>query len=331
MTADKKCLEKWFQYSYELLYGDESTSSSYSAGKKDFLKRMLVLGRKIFSLSSCATMNCLEKEIQFFFGSDVDLNSDDYSLIEIFLIFCVSENCEHRSLFLEQILELNEDLQTQLMLIIKNTTYTLLSKENCTSISQSPFYNVASIPKSHEEIFCLACESKEGTIASLRKELSDQISKEQERERNLKDNLLLEVNKTVDVELALLRKEEIIRDKEKTISELERKANDAEQKAASFSLIARKVSELQDEVTKLILCIHVFSSHKYYSIQIDVLKPQAERLVTVESQVERLRARLEELQDAKQQLSAETASHAKTYSVIKSNIFNIKNVLDIDI
>lgn len=193
-----------------------------------------------------ATMNCLEKEIKFYFGSYAHLNADD-ALIEIFLIFCVSENCEHRSLFLEQILELNEDLQTQLMLIIKQTTYTLLPKENCMASSQSPMYN-AHTPKNNVDIFCISCESKDGTIASLRKELSDQISSEQERERNLKDNLLLEVNKTVDVELTLLRKEEILREKEKTISELERKVYDAEQKAASFSLTSRKVSELQDEV-----------------------------------------------------------------------------------
>ena len=60
-----------------------------------------------------------------------------------------------------------------------------------------------------------------------------------------------------------------------------------------------------------------------------MLKPQAERLLTVESQVEKLRARLEELQDAKQQLSAETASHAKTYSVINLNT-NIKTILNTD-
>jgi hypothetical protein len=114
--------------------------------------------------------------------------------------------------------------------------------------SQSPMFNAAHTPQNNLDIFCLACESKDGTIASLRKELSDQISSEQERERNLKDNLLLEVNKTVDVELTLLQKEEILREKEKTISELEKKVCDAEQKAASFSLTARKVSELQDEV-----------------------------------------------------------------------------------
>ena len=249
--VDENCLEKWFQYSYGLLYGNESTtSSSLYLGKKEFLNRMLVLGRKIFSLSSCATISCLEKEIQSFFGSDVDLSAED-AMIEIFLIFCVSEYCEHRSLFLEQILELNEALQTQLMFIIKNTTYTIISNENSSSLSSKPSsFNRVPALKSSELAFCLACESKEGTIASLRKELSDQITHEQERERNLKDNLLLEVNKTVDVELALLRKEEILRDKEKLISDLERKVNDAEQKAASFSLTARKIAELQDEVIK---------------------------------------------------------------------------------
>ena len=54
-----------------------------------------------------------------------------------------------------------------------------------------------------------------------------------------------------------------------------------------------------------------------------MLRPQAERLLTVDNQIERLRARLEELQDAKQQLSAESASHAKTYSVI----LQLKNLL----
>ena len=107
--VDKICLEEWFQYSYGLLYGNESTtSSSLYLGKKEFLNRMLVLGRKIFSLSSYATFNCLEKEIQNFFGLDADLSVEG-AMIEIFLIFCVSENCEHRSLFLEQILELNEE------------------------------------------------------------------------------------------------------------------------------------------------------------------------------------------------------------------------------
>ncbi len=248
--VDKICLEEWFQYSYGLLYGNESTtSSSLYLGKKEFLNRMLVLGRKIFSLSSYATINCLEKEIQNFFGLDADLSVEG-AMIEIFLIFCVSENCEHRSLFLEQILELNEDLQTRLMFIIKNTAYSIISKESSRSLSSQPSsFNKVPVFKNSEQVYCLACESKEGTIASLRKELSDQITHEQERERNLKDNLLLEVNKTVDVELALLRKEEILRDKDKIISDLERKVNDAEQKAASISLTAKKVAELQDEVS----------------------------------------------------------------------------------
>ena len=56
-----------------------------------------------------------------------------------------------------------------------------------------------------------------------------------------------------------------------------------------------------------------------------MLRPQAERLLTVDNQIERLRARLEELQDAKQQLSAESASHAKTYSVILK--LKLKNLL----
>ena len=94
----------------------------------------------------------------------------------------------------------------------------------------------------------MACELKESTIATLRQQLSDQISQERQAERQMKDCLLQETSKTVNVELSLLQKEEVLREKDKVIAELNRRISESDLKVNNLLSTASQLCQLQDEV-----------------------------------------------------------------------------------
>lgn len=250
---ENSCLENWFNYSYSLLYGQDFDYAPPCTSIKEQIdrKRLLKFGIKAFSLPSCSSMSCLEIEIRKYFGLNVILDRQD-SITEILLIFCVSEHCEYQKLFLEQILELNEDIQMQLMIIIKNTSFTFVSEESrmliSTQANSDSYGSLQTCSGSMQDIYCMACELKESTIATLRQQLSDQISQERQAERQMKDCLLQETSKTVNVELSLLQKEEVLREKDKVIAELNRRISESDLKVNNLLSTASQLCQLQDEV-----------------------------------------------------------------------------------
>jgi len=65
-------------------------------------------------------MESMLAEVERLYGLRVEFQQHQL-LLEIFLIFGVSQYCEDRAIFLNQIMEMNSEIQAQLMCIIQSS------------------------------------------------------------------------------------------------------------------------------------------------------------------------------------------------------------------
>jgi uncharacterized protein YigA (DUF484 family) len=166
--------------------------------------------------------------------------------------------------------------------------------------------NNSRINRHDDDKSCMNCLIKDESIVELKTEL-DTIrvnSDDYKIISKLKSDNVTSSNKLVDAELLVIEKEEELNKKNIKIQDLIKQINDLEDNIKENINISKTINELQD--------------------QLDVLKPQAEKVDIVERQMERLRERLDDLNNIKSQLKSESSSHEITHN----NLLNAEKELD---
>lgn len=141
---------------------------------------------------------------------------------------------------------------------------------------------------------CSTCAERALQIDQLQISLEASLQREREIESKLKGEVAQAMNRLVDAEIAVIDREEQISKRNSLINEAESKIRDLEEALREQSKMVKNLADLQDEL--------------------DILRPQAEKLDASERQVERLRERLDELSAVRQQLKTESAAHEETHS-----------------
>lgn len=140
---------------------------------------------------------------------------------------------------------------------------------------------------------CKPCANKDSALKQLTADLEAALSKAHDVEIRLKGEIAAEKNKLVDSELQIIDREQQLNQKDQDVSAAKKRISELEAQLAKHTSSSQELMRLQDEV--------------------DVLRPKAEKADQAEVQIERLRSRLEELVDVRQQLKSETAAHTETY------------------
>lgn len=140
---------------------------------------------------------------------------------------------------------------------------------------------------------CKPCANKDSALKQLTADLEAALSKAHDVEIRLKGEIAVEKNKLVDSELQIIDREQLLKQKDQDVAAAKKRISELEAQLAKHTSSSQELMRLQDEV--------------------DVLRPKAEKADQAEVQIERLRSRLEELIDVRQQLKSETAAHTETY------------------
>lgn len=153
-----------------------------------------------------------------------------------------------------------------------------------------------SIHKQNDDKLCMDCLLKDESILDLKTELDTIRLKSDDYKliSKLKTDNVTSSNKLVDAELLIIEKEEELNKKNIKIQDLIKQKQELEDIIKENIIISKTITELQD--------------------QLDVLKPQAEKVDLVERQMERLRERLDDLNNIKSQLKSESLQHEITHN-----------------
>ena len=141
---------------------------------------------------------------------------------------------------------------------------------------------------------CRPCGEKDEALKRLSADLETALSQAHETEVRLKGEIAVERNKLVDSELQVIDREEQISRRDQDVAAANKRIAELEALAAKQNNATQELHKLQDEI--------------------DVLRPKAAKAEQAEVQIERLRSRLEELIDVRQQLKTEAAAHSETYN-----------------
>jgi hypothetical protein len=273
----------------------------------------LEVGKYILGLPSVATMEDVYNEVSIIFNCEVV----EFSLVvEYMLVHAVSEQCQNRSDFVTGIMSLEPEAQMFLMQVIQDNINASASRreevqnegdeeklnESSDDVQlpvnevDSPVRHSVEKAEDGEQKYaneCYVCAEKNMQLKKLQQDIAIQSGRQRDEILKLKDEINAVNNKVVDLELAVLEKDDAIFQRDKTLEEQMVHKEKLDLMVEQNAKLEEQLMLLQDEV--------------------DVLKPLAAKLDQAESQVDRYRSKLDELSDIKQQLKVESSKHAETY------------------
>jgi DNA repair exonuclease SbcCD ATPase subunit len=258
-------------------------------------------------------------------------------LAEALLIVAVSGDCEVRSEFVGNILQLDQGHQTNLMNLIQNGLAEYFDSadddgENETEITCSDSgnddvdlddENVSSTGHdgnpnekfdrrlSGESLVgnesCMECIHKDEIIRKMQIDKENTAHAESDEVIRLKTELAESKNKIVDHEMSIVEKEDALASTMARYEEAQARIGNMEVQLDNQSESLKELSALRDEI--------------------DILKPLAEKSEAYESQMTRLREKLDELNGVKQMLNTETAAHSETHTSLLAAEQQIEGLL----
>lgn len=268
---------------------------------------ILVVGRSILSLHSQATIDDIHNEISVVYNVDGDLQEASI-ILEYLLVHAVSENCGKRADFVQDIMNMEPEAQMYLMQIIQdklsagdsNEADDVGDEESVVEFTVEDVHvpvvvhqREHHIDTCREAAGCSVCPDKDNHIKRLQHEIEQVVAKFREETCKLRDESGTASNKIVDLEYAVMEKDGIIFERDQELKEYHAQKE-------KFEIVFQKNVKLEEQVLVL-------------QDEIDMLKPQAAKLDFAEAQVDRFRAKLDELNDIKQQLKVESSNHSETY------------------
>jgi hypothetical protein len=298
---------------------------------------IIYLGKDIFNiitddtsiLQSDLLTSIIENIEDHFALPSNTINLDDIHIqLKYFLIAAVSQSCENQSSYIQNILGLEPEYQSVLMEIIKTGTTESSNELNILETETSEFENVLmnnnndeeaesqfpphqqsyddllSKSKSKQNLYsdesidniCNTCYEKSIIISNHIKSIECMKARENELEMKFKTEIATNMNKLVDAEVLLIEKDQLITSLKEQIDQSSKQLHDLDEKLSSYKDYTTKVLILQD--------------------QIDVLIPQTEKVQALEIQISRLREKLDEQSNLKQQLKQESQAHSETHKVM---------------
>jgi len=281
-----------------------------------FAESLQTVGRSIFSLSIHSTLYDIVSEISKIYRVDCDVDDLD-AIVEYILIHGVSEHCDLRGEFVQGIMSLEPEVQIYLMQIIEenllqNNSIQSPIKENIHVVDDSrneveslegmvisqhiivEQNNVDAEKIKDSKIFsCFECIEKDQLTKKLSNEIDNLHLKYQQETHKLKEEISMNRNRLVDLELLIIERDDLIFQHKNKLLDYDKHHEKLEISNVRINQLEEQLQALQDDL--------------------EVLKPQAVKLDHAEAQLERYRSKLDELNDIKQQLKAESSSHSSTY------------------
>ena len=222
-----------------------------------------------------------------------------HNISKLCLLHAVSSKCARRAEYVQGIIALDPVIQGELMQIIKRgMTQCIMADDNDEKddiiISETHSEPVAPSRKRDREadIDCSGCHEKDKEISHLQASIRRAVCKEEEDAQQYQHELSIRDSKLMDADLQLMKRDERIRNQQKEVEQNQLLIREQQLALQEISKSEEKIKELQDEI--------------------DILKPRSERLESVEASKEKLKLKLDEMADLKEQLAAEGAAHLKT-------------------
>eukprot|EP01039_Chlorochromonas_danica_P005224 gene5224-5755_t len=216
-------------------------------------------------------------------------------IAEVLLFHAVSEHCAHRADCVQLILSLDEDSQLYLMETIKQ----YISKQpDEVQEEDEEEEEAVSDPlagsTSSSSATCAQCAHLTHHLDLLRAEVGNQAKAFEKEVNEFKRRLAMESSRLEDCEGLLFQKEQLMADLQKQFDSQGDELKEAKKAQYELIQLQHMLTTLQDEV--------------------EVLRPQADRADLLENNLNKLRERLEEMSEVKQQLKVEVNGHQETYS-----------------
>lgn len=288
---------QWVLAFYDEINNLDESIVDFEESSKDLSSKIGYVAAKCFGDNDSKILlidTLIEKLNEYFNGNILAaLKSSVNILLEGLLIFAVSEECFEREKAVEIIMKMDNDIQFTLMTIIQGQMAIYASDEIVESVEEIIENNNLMV-KHMEESLCMECDKKQIQVSTL---ISQQETMRQEfivLENKLKNEIASESHKLIDAELTIIEKDRLIETKIKELNELSSRIHELEIKVSNEKNIFQDLQNLQDKI--------------------DVLQPQAERLHLAETQLEKVKEKLDELKGVKTQLQAESAAHVETYN-----------------
>ena len=183
-------------------------------------KSCRIVGQHILSLDQKATIEDVKQELHAIYGSNCE--SNDISIIEFLLVHAVSEDCQGRCKFLEEILNLEDEAQLYLMQVIQDHHCHAITDQNesvvadtLTSPVRAPEFSAYHFERNiHTLDFssdtCTACIDKDALIKRLQQEVMLLITTSDDEIQRLKQESGVRSNQLYDLDQDLLEKQRII-------------------------------------------------------------------------------------------------------------------------
>lgn len=226
---------------------------------------------------------------------DIDITSLLPGIINISklcLLHAVSSNCPKRAEYVQGIIALDPVVQGQLMQVIKSGS-TACMVVDIVEDDEPPSPPRPSKKRDREEAAdCRACGDIAKELAHLQATLRRAVEKEEEDNQKYHRELSLRDNRLMDIELQLIQRDD-------RISELLQEAEQAHSTVREQRTELETIGQLSEQIQLL-------------QDEIECLRPRAERADALEATTDRLKLKLDEMSDLRQQLAAESAAHLKT-------------------
>jgi hypothetical protein len=278
---------------------------------------VLIVGRSVLSLPDSSPVDVIVDEVTAIYSSGEEIHSMS-EVVEYILVHAVSEHCDLRGTFVEGIMGMEPDVQMYLMEIIQNKLMNdqhdeaeqvaeaevgedveggeevtidldILPQNEARVVA--PVVEVKNSSESDRE--CAKCAERDTSVQQLQCEIASLNEQHRTSSSLLKEEVSSVSNRIIDLELVIVEKEDLLFRNAQTAEQLEAQRGRAQSAEA-------RASQLEEQL----VCLHD---------EVDVLRPQAVKLDLAESQLERFRSKLDELNDIKQQLRVESAAHSETY------------------
>ena len=288
-----------------------------------YAESLQTVGRTIFSLSIHSTLHDIVSEISRIYSVSCDVDDLDM-IVEYTLVHGVSEQCDLRGDFVQGIMSLEPDVQIYLMQIIeekmmqndliqspsKDDSHNIVDNNSIHMVDDDSLGGIA--PSQHDiveqEVLgypsmermkdskpfnCFECIEKDQQTKKLSNEIENLHSKYQQEAQKLKEEISMNRNKLVDLELLIIERDDLIFQHKNKLLDYDKHQEKLDASNIRINQLEEQLQAVQDDL--------------------EVLKPQAIKLDHAEAQLERYRSKLDELNDIKQQLKAESSSHSSTY------------------
>lgn len=314
-------LQKWLLSAVDICGSDTNDESSVDA-------KALAVGQSVLGLDENASLDDIRRELSDIYQEHAVFD-DATVMVELLLVHAVSEHSEKRGEFVEAIMNLDTEAQMYLMQVIQDHHF--VEEEDMDDEGEgdaeeeaaeevvddeeqlvTSMVEIADVPGAaatpahvshhgewtmhsdgHNSSICVTCAEKDAHIKKMQQDAKQTIAKDGEEIFKLKEEVGALNNKLVDMEVLLMQKDSAIFENSQALKELCEQKERNEQTVAKNNKLEEQILVLQDEL--------------------ELLKPQAAKLDFAEAQIDRLRSKLDELTDIKQQLKVESANHSETY------------------